>query len=295
MADRKLIVLSLLTARQEFQKQQEAQGRAAASRAGLDVEVVFAENDPVRQIAQLEEYRRRAPGARPVAVVVETVAAVGFEPIARSCVAARIGWVVISARAPYLEALRKDFPGLLVSSATVDELEVGRLQARQLRALLPRGGQVLLVEGPSASSATMLRRRMTEQELKGSSVQLAHSVSGDWTTQGAERAVGTWSSANPDARVDAVCAQNDEMALGARDALQARRPGWTGPFTGCDGLPAAGQRWVREGLLAATVVKPPTAGAGVDLVAASLSGQPVATHVVLPARSAPELEALGAG
>jgi len=292
MADRKLVVLSLLTSGQGFQKHQAAQGRAAASRAGLDVEVVFAENDPVRQIAQLEEYRKRGPGTRPVAFVVETVAAVGFGKIARASAAARIGWVVISARAPYLEALRKDFPGVLVSSATVDELEVGRIQARQLKALLPRGGQVLLVEGPSASSATILRRRMTEQELKGSTVQLAHCVSGDWTTQGAEFAVGSWSSENPDARVDAVCAQNDEMALGARDALRAQRPGWTGPFTGCDGLPEAGQRWVREGLLAATVVKPPTAGAGVDLVAAALGGQPVAPHVVLPARSVPDLQVL---
>lgn len=294
MADRKLIVLSLLTSRQSFQRQQEAEARAAASRAGLDVEVVFAENDPVRQVAQLEEYRRRPPAGRPVACVVETVAAVGFERIARSCAAARIGWVVVSARAPYLEAVRKDFPGLLVSSATVDELEVGRIQARQLKALLPHGGQVLLVEGPRTSSATSLRRRMTEQELKGSAVQLAHSVSGDWTARGAELALGAWLGEHPDARVDAVCAQNDEMALGARDALRAHRPDWGGPFTGCDGLPDGGQRWVREGVLAATVVKPCTAGTGVDLVAAALGGQPVVSHVVLPARSAPDLEALEA-
>jgi ABC-type sugar transport system substrate-binding protein len=292
MADRKLVVLSLLTSRQGFQRQQAAQGRAAANRAGLDLEVVFAENDPVRQIGQLEEFRRRAPGARPVAFVVEAVTAVGYEKIARSSVAARIGWVVISARAPYLEALRKDFPGVLVSSATVDELEVGRMQARQLKALLPGGGKVLLVEGPGASSATILRRRMTEQELKGSGVELAHTVPGDWTTQGAELAVGSWSSENPDAGFDAVCAQNDEMAVGARSALRALRPDWTGPFTGCDGLPEGGQRWVREGLLDATVVKPATAGAGVDLVAAALGGQPVAPHVVLAARSVPELESL---
>ncbi len=292
MADRKLVVLSLVSSGQGFQHRQVAQGRAAAHRAGLDLEVLCAENDPARQIAQLEECRRRAPAARPVAFVVETAAAVGFEKIARSSVAARIGWVVISTRAPYLDGLRRDFPGVLVGSATVDELELGRLQARQLEALLPAGGQVLLVEGPGVSSATALRRRMTEQALKGSTVQLAHSVSGDGTSQGAEYAVGSWLSEHPDARVDAVCAHNDEMAVGARSALRGQRPGWGGPLTGCDGLPDGGQRWVREGLLAATVVKPSTAGAGVDLVAAALGGDPVAPYVVLPPRSVPTLEEL---
>ncbi|HYD42145.1 MAG TPA: substrate-binding domain-containing protein [Anaeromyxobacter sp.] len=290
--DRKLVVLSLLTSRQEFQKQQEVEARAAASRAGLDVEVVYVENDPVRQIAQLEEYVRRAPGERPAAFVVEAVATVGFERIARSAVAARIGWVIVSARAPYLEAVRRDFPGALVSSASVDDLEIGRIQGRQLKALLPRGGQVLQVEGPSASAATVLRRRMTDEELKDSRVVVAHAIAGDWTTEGADWAVSSWLAENRDARFDAVCAQNDEMAVGARKALRNHRPDWVGPFTGCDGLPDGGQRMVREGLLAATVVKPPTGGAGVELVAAALRGEPVPPHVLIPPRSVPELEVL---
>lgn len=293
MPDRKLVVLSLLTSRQEFQKQQEVEARAAASRAGLGVEVVYVENDPVRQIAQLEEYLKRAPGDRPAAFVVEAVATVGFEKIARSAVAARVGWVIVSARAPYLETVRRDFPGALVSSASVDDLEIGRIQGRQLKALLPRGGQVLQVEGPSASAATVLRRRMTDQELKDSGVVVAHAIAGDWTTEGAEWALSSWLSENRDARFDAVCAQNDEMALGARNALRNHRPDWVGPFTGCDGLPEGGQRMVREGLLAATVVKPPTGGAGVELVAAALRGEAVPPQVVLPPRSVPELEALG--
>jgi ABC-type sugar transport system substrate-binding protein len=295
MAGRKFVVLSLLTSRQEFQKQQEVDARAAASRAGLALEVVYVENDPALQIRQLEEYLKRAPDSRPVAFVVEAVATVGFERIARSAVVARVGWVLVSARAPYVETLRRDFPGALVSAATVDDLEIGRIQGRQLLALIPRGGPVLQVQGPSASAATMLRRRMTEQELKGSKVQLAHAVSGDWTTEGAEWAVSSWLGENPEARFAAVCAQNDEMAVGARNALRNHRPDWSGPFTGCDGLPDGGQRLVREGTLAATVVKPPTGGPGVDLVAQALRGEPIPSHVPIPPRSVPELEALARG
>jgi ABC-type sugar transport system substrate-binding protein len=139
----------------------------------------------------------------------------------------------------------------------------------------------------------MLRRRMADQELKGSKVQFAHAVAADWTTEGAEWAVSSWLGENREARFEAVCAQNDEMALGARNAIRNHRPDWSGPLTGCDGLPDGGQRLVREGQLAATVVKPPTGGAGMELVAAALRGEQVPPHVLLPPRSVPELDALG--
>ena len=59
------------------------------------------------------------------------------------------------------------------------------------------------------------------------------------------------------------------MALGARAAIAALRPQWLpSPFLGCDGLKDGGQRLVREGQLAASVVLPPTAGAAINMVAA---------------------------
>jgi ABC-type sugar transport system substrate-binding protein len=297
MAASKLVVVSLLTARQEFQRQQEADARAAALRAGLEVQVLFAENDPATQIQQLEGFVRQPPDTRPAAFVVETVAAVGFEKVARSALAAKIGWVIISSRAPYLEILRREYPGALISSATTDDTEMGRIQAQHFLALLPAGGRVLYVEGPSMSAATIFRRRMVEQELEGSKVSIVHTLAGDWTTEGAQWAVSSWLGLDEsrEVRFDLVGAQNDEMALGARAALKAQRPDWSGPFTGCDGMPSAGQRWVSGGQLAATVVKPTTAGPGVELVAKALRGEPVPLQLVLPPTSFPPLTELRKG
>jgi ribose transport system substrate-binding protein len=294
MSDRNLVVVSLLTSRQEFQRQQEQDARATAARLGLPVEVVFAENDPATQIRQLESSIRQPPEARPVAFVVETVAAVGFEQIARGALAAGIGWVVISSRAPSLESLRKEFPGGLVTSAGIDELEIGRIQARQILALLPNGGTVLYVEGPSMSAATIFRRRTAELGLKGSPVSIVRTVSGDWTAAGAEWAVSSWLGVdeNREVRFDMVAAQNDEMAMGARAALAAQRPDWSGPFTGCDGLVNLGQRYVREGQLSATVVKATTAGPGVEAVARFLRGDPVPPQLMLAPASFPPLDQL---
>ena len=136
---------------------------------------------------------------------------------------------------------------------------------------------------------------MAEAELRGSRVSLVRTLSADWTEAGAEWAVSSWlgSEEGQEVRPHLVAAQNDAMAMGARKAMQAHRPGWASlPVTGCDGLPDGGQRYVREGLLAATVVKPTTAGQGVDLVARSLRGEPVPPFLVLPPRSFPSLEEL---
>jgi ribose transport system substrate-binding protein len=76
--------------------------------------------------------------------------------------------------------------------------------------------------------------------------------------------------------VDLVGAQDDSMAIGARKAMQessdeALRGKWLGvPFTGCDGLIATGQQYVRSGLLAATVVVPPNTKLALEMLVAAM-------------------------
>ena len=96
-----------------------------------------------------------------------------------------------------------------------------------------------------------------------------------------------------------VGAQNDNMAVGAKQALASEADARGQPevakvrVTGCDGLPGYGRRLVQEGMLAATVVIPPTAGRAVDEVASALAGaaQPP-EEIVLGVSSFPPLEQL---
>jgi ABC-type sugar transport system substrate-binding protein len=210
-------------------------------------------------------------------------------------VEAGVGWVLVSDRARYLEALRGEFPGKLVAATCVDNLEIGRLQAQLARALVPGGGRILAVEGPSATAAAIQRRRGLEEGLRGSKLQIGKTVTADWTIAGAAKGVDQWlkllgkSAPKP----DLVVANNDEMALGAVQALQAARPEWGKlPAIGADGLPGGGQRQVREGLLAGTVVTPATAGTGVEVAARALAGQPVPPVTLVPVHLLPSLEEL---
>ena len=69
--------------------------------------------------------------------MVETVVGEGLERVARAATAAGVGWILINRRVSYLEALRREFPRQALGAVGTDQTEVGRIQGRQFRALLP--------------------------------------------------------------------------------------------------------------------------------------------------------------
>lgn len=287
------VLVSLLSDHQEYQRLQASEAGAAAARAGFDARVVCSESDPTRQIQQISEAIAAPEGARPVAVVAETAGSVGFERVARAVLQAQVGWVLVSDNPRYLDTLRREFPDRLVASACVNNEEIGRLLARMALALLPTGGKVLCVEGPTATAATLQRRRALEDGIRGSSVQIGKTLGSDWTAAGAEKVTGAWLklAGKSALRPDLVVSFNDEMATGVLQAIHQLHPEWgkLGAI-GCDGLAEGGQRLVKEGVLAGTIVCPATAGAGVELVVKSSRGEQVDPASSLPIRPFPPLE-----
>jgi ribose transport system substrate-binding protein len=291
------VVVGLLSDAQEFQLMQAADAREAGTRAGLTIEVVFADNNAVQQIHQLFRYIHAPAEERPAAIVVETVTGEGLERVARNAVAAGIGWVLLNRQVPYVEELRRAHPGLAIVNVTVDQEEVGRIQGRQLRALLPKGGSVLYVQGPPDTSAAVGRLRGLEATVKGAGIEL-NVLNGDWTEESGEKAVTGWLrlKTSEGFRPAALAAQNDAMAVGMRRAARAHRAEWARlPLLGCDGLPEGGQKLVARGELTATIVTPPPSGPAVALVARALAGEISPAELKLAPRSFPAEEALTRG
>ena len=284
------VIVALLTKEQEYQAMQAGDAERASARAGIDVEVVYARNNAALQVEQLSQYVRKPEGSRPAAIVAQSVAGEALERVARDAVKAGIGWVLLNRDAAYVDVLRKEYPLLPIAIVTTDQLAIGRIQGRQFRSLLPKGGNVLYVQGPPDTSAAQQRLQGVREAIEGA-IQLTI-INGEWTEASGEKAVTSWLrlSSSQDVRLDVVGAQNDAMAVGARKAIVARRPDLASkPFTGCDGLPEGGQRLVREGQLAATVIVPSCAGPAIDLVAAQLkSGTPSAPRIVLAPKPYPE-------
>ena len=291
------ILLSVTNDHNDFQIEQVNTAHQAAARAGADLDIVYAQDDGIVQSQQLLHRIQSTVDPRPNVIVFEPAGSTALPHVARAAVAAGIAWVVLSRDADYISGLRtaSHTPVFVV---TADHEEIGRIQGRQLAALLPRGGIVFCIQGPSQSQAAKLRYAgllTTKPENIELRVMKAH-----WSEASAKKVVRSWlalSTARA-TEIAAVCAQDDSMAMGARKAFeesaQDLRQSWRQiPFLGCDGMPKTGQEWVRRGLLKATVLSPPTAPVAIDLIARFLQhGTMPPARTLTATKSIPEIEAL---
>lgn len=175
----------------------------------------------------------------------------------------------------YIADLRRSYK-CPIFKLTTDHVEEGRIQGKQIAALLPEGGMVLGIIGPATDS-------IAEQRLAGlksampSNTQLL-TIRGKWTEQSGYDAVASWLklSTSKQQPIAVVASQNDLMAVGAQKALDQIATGDTKerlikvPVIGCDGLPDSGQLWVQKRLLTATVILPVLAGTAIDMLATAI-------------------------
>jgi len=265
------ILLSLMTEENDYQLEQAASARRAAEGLPVELQILFAGNDTITQSTQILRAIQGNPTIRPDAVILEPVGGTALSQVARAACAAGIGWGVLNNVPEYLSELQKGARAPIFSMST-DQEEIGRIQGRQFAALLPRGGTVLYIQGPSEHFAAK-QRTVGMQGTLPSNIRIT-TLRANWTAEGAARSVSSWLklTAAGRLRVDLVSAQNDLMALAARRVFQetsdlTERDRWLSlPFTGCDGLLKTGQAWVREGLLTATVIMPPSSGDALRLM-----------------------------
>jgi ribose transport system substrate-binding protein len=292
------ILVSLTTNDNDYQIEQAQSAEQAAKRLGVAVEIAQADNDAITQSTQILKAVQSDPAVRPAGIIFEPVGGTALPQVARAAAAAGIGWAVLNRDANYMAELRKtaNTPIFTVSS---DHVEIGRIQGRQFAALLPRGGSVLYIQGPSENSAAK-ERTAGMQETKSANLQVVF-LKAQWTEESSLRAVRSWLKLTTSQKsvIDLVGAQDDSMAMGARKAFQeltngADRDRWLKlPFTGCDGLPNTGQAWVRSGVLAATVFVPPNTGQALEMLVQALQQKKqVPERVLIPPRSIPAVDAL---
>lgn len=267
------ILLSLTTEDNDYQQMQAAAAQDAARRLGIHLEIIYAQNDALTQSDQLLNIIQSRSAVKPNAILLEPVGT-GLEQVARAAVKAAIGWAVMNRDVDYLPELRAhNIPVFAVSS---DHEEIGRIQGKQMQSLLPNGGHVLYIEGPSSSDAAPRRTRGMLQT-KPANVQV-RSVKGQWTEVSGYKAVCSFLqlSVSRELGVSAVFCQDDAMAVGARRAFDEKTTGqerqrWLSiPYAGVDGLPETGQAWVNSRLLAATIVVPPNSSIALEMMVKAL-------------------------
>jgi ribose transport system substrate-binding protein len=285
------VVVALTMRDNDYQAEQSASATEVASRLGVKISVIYADNNAVNQCQQLVKIIQDK-AQRPDAILVEPVGTPMYQ-VAKAAVAAGIGWGILNREADYIPELRRAAP-VPVFAVSPDQQEVGRIQGKQLAAFATEGN-ILYIEGPSTSSAANLRTKGM-LSTKPSKVEVKV-LKADWSERGARQAVKSWLSLSTSNQlhIRAVVCQNDAMAMGARKAFAslseaAREQSLNIPFTGCDGVTKTGQEWVRSGQLRATVVIPPMAGLALEMLAKAVNtGSMPAERTLCAPRSFPAI------
>ena len=292
------ILVSLPTRDNDFQVEQALSAEHAAAKLGIDVEVAYADNDAVNQSTHVLKAIQSPVESRPAGIVLEPVRGSALSQVAKVACDAGMSWVVLNRVPDYIKELRRSAKGFMFTLSS-SHTEIGRIQGKQFAALLPQGGSVLYIEGPSYSSSAQ-ERTLGMLETKPRNIQVTV-LKGQWTAESAERAVSSWLKLVTSQKVpfDLVGAQDDSMAIGARNAFEKianeeERARWLNlPFTGCDGVPKTGQKWVRDGLLAATIHIPPLAGQAIEILAKAMkTGLQPPEHTLTGSTSIPPLDKL---
>jgi ABC-type sugar transport system substrate-binding protein len=218
--------------------------------------------------------------------------------VARAAAEAGIGWAILNLKPEYLSKLRAA-GSCVMFGVGADHLEIGRIQGKQLAKLLPRGGDVLMIQGPSDNAAAQ-QRTLGIQEAKPDNISLRQ-LKAKWTEEsGYQSVVGFLAlSTSRNSSIQGIVAQNDRMALGAKRAFTERTAGaererWLSlPFLGCDGLPERGAAWVPTRKLTATVVVPANAPLAIQIFVEALThGKQPPEYSLTASKSFPDFSQL---
>ncbi|MGD9916554.1 MAG: D-xylose ABC transporter substrate-binding protein [Paenirhodobacter sp.] len=211
---------------EERWKTDEAAIKAALEAAGAKYVSTDAQSSSAKQLSDIESLM--AQGVNALIVLAQDTAAIG--PAVQA--AADEGIPVIA-----YDRLIEDPRAFYL---TFDNVEVGRMQAREVLKLAPKGNYVMIKGSPTDPNADFLRggqQEVLQPAIDAGDIKIVGEAYTDgWLPANAQRNMEQILTAN-DNKVDAVVASNDGTAGGAIAALAAQ--GMVVPVSGQDGDHAA--------------------------------------------------------
>lgn len=134
-----------------------------------------------------------------------------------------------------------------------DDFNAGVIEMEYIADLIEGKGNIVIIEGPTGVTGAVLRNDGIASVLKEyPDIKVLYSQPADWYRDQAMALMENWLQLGAD--INAVVAHNDEMALGAYDALEAAGLADSVPVIGIDGIQAAVES-VGEGKLTASILQ----------------------------------------
>lgn len=221
-----------------------AVSQAAAGDPDIDLTLVNANNDGPTQLNQV----KAAIAAHADAIVILGVD--GKTEVAAGDIAAagKVPLVFLNRLPP-----TDHFAGP-VSIVSSNDLVAGRLQMRLIADKLHGVGNIVILRGEDGHPAAAERTQGVKEILaKQPGIHLIEETTGNWQRDQAEQLVTKWLGAGD--HIDAILCNNDEMAIGAINALKkAHIPAGKVLVTGVDGTPD-GLDAIRSGYLTLSLLQ----------------------------------------
>lgn len=239
---------------------------AKAEELGYKLIVLDSQNDPSKELSNIEDLSIRG------------VKAILINPTDSDAVSNAIRMANRS-NIPVLTLDRGASRGDVVSHIASDNVIGGEMAGHFIMEKVGEKAKVIQLEGIAGTSAARERGEGFMNAVNGSDLELLASQPADFDRTKGLNVMENLLAANPD--VQAVFAQNDEMALGALRAVQAS--GKEVMIVGFDGTDD-GIAAVNRGLLGATVAQQPDliGSLGIEMADKVLKGETVDEYVPVP-------------
>jgi ABC-type sugar transport system substrate-binding protein len=271
---------------------QRTEARARGRATGLEVEVACAPGFDQFRVVK----KRLVDASSPVdAVVVEPANTSSLTLVLRD-LKGHTGLVVLNAWDSLIEQSAREWgPGFPLGTVSMNHENIGQTQGAQLSKALPPSASVLVVTGPSRSSAAQERLRGLKETVRPD-IQLHDTEAGQWSEAAGIIAFNSWYGLfkSRSETIHAILGQSDDVAVGARSAaIAVSNPQHVAMFEkallfGVGACAGFGKDLVDQGKLHASVVAPPTAGTAIDLLARFWKeGRPVPLRTFNPATPYP--------
>ena len=258
----KTIGLSISTLNNPFFVTLNDAAKAKADSLQAKLTVVDAQNDASKQAADVED------------LIQQGVKLIIINPVDSAAVASAIE-SANKAGIPVITVDRSAGGGKVISHIASDNVAGGKLAGDYMLKSIAAGSDVAMLEGVAGSSAAIERGEGFTKAVEGK-VKIVASQTADFDRSKGLSVMENILQANPN--IKAVFAQNDEMALGALEAIAAAKKDIM--VIGFDATADAVAK-VKEGKLAATVEQQPKliGEQAIDAAVKYLSGEQVPASI----------------
>ena len=243
---------------------------------GVSVQIEDAKDDVSKQLSQVQNFIANGVDA----IIVNPVDTSATAAITRAAADAGVPLVYVNREPADIEKL-----GPKAAFVASNEAELGTLETKQICKLLGGKGDILVIEGQLSNQAAVQRTKdiheiIATPDCKG--MKIIAEQTANWDRTQAQNLMTNWLSKG--LKFDAVVSNNDEMAIGALQAMKAAGIDTKKAIIGGVDATQDALASMKAGDLKVTVFQD-AAGQGkgaVDAALALAAGKPVDKKVYVP-------------